>query len=579
MARSTVSRTRSRFVAALTGAIATIAMVVVTLVAPATPAEALSGSSFDPRYIISDDQFYDGNAMTAAEIQAFLNSMARPCTNSNCLNIVRTDTFSRAADRTVCGPYTGAAQETTAQIIFKVQQACGISAKVLLVTLQKEQGLITHSGPSDSRLGRAMGYACPDSAGGACDAQFYGLYNQIYKAAWQLKRYSTPDRWGTYYPGPPLAIAFHPNRACGVVGIAIRNNATAALYNYTPYVPNYAALGNLGGTGDACSSYGNRNFWYYYSSWFGSPTAVKPEVTTSRLTGLDRFDTSAKLSQERGGTPGGVVYITNGLNFPDALSAAPAAIYRDAPLLLVAPTFLPDSVRTELQRLAPSEIVVLGAEDSVSTEVYDELATLTTTISRVGGVDRYDTSRQLALGTFTSGATLAYLSTGEGFADALSAGPLAGAQSAPLILVPGSAETIDAETITTLTTLGVTKVIITGGPTTVSAGIEASLRSALPSITVERITGTHRFATASALISDVYTTADTVIIASGRKFPDALAGAALAGSMGVPLMITDPHCIFRANAQQIIDLGATNVIFLGGPDTLNASVMNFQNCD
>ena len=41
----------------------------------------------------------------------------------------------------------------------------------------------------------------------------------------------------------------------------IENRATAALYYYTPFTPNAAALANLGGTGDACLSYGNRNFW------------------------------------------------------------------------------------------------------------------------------------------------------------------------------------------------------------------------------------------------------------------------------------------------------------------------------
>jgi len=60
--------------------------------------------------------------------------------------------------------------------------------------------------------------------------------------------------------------------------VNVQNYATAALYNYTPYQPNAAALGNLYGTGDGCSSYGNRNFWVYYNDWFG-PTAGLPPVT------------------------------------------------------------------------------------------------------------------------------------------------------------------------------------------------------------------------------------------------------------------------------------------------------------
>ena len=236
---------------------------------------ALSGSQFDPGNIISDALFYDGNAMTQPQIQAFLASMVGSCTNANCLSALRVTTVSRAADRTVCGAYTGAANELASMIIYKVQQACGISAKVLLVTLQKEQGLITNRGPSATQIRIAMGYGCPDTA--PCDSQFYGFYNQVYKAAWQLKRYSTPDRWGSFQPGT-RSIGYHPNAACGARTVTIRNNATAALYNYTPYTPNAAALANLGGTGNSCSSYGNRNFWVFYNNWFGSTQAGQAQT-------------------------------------------------------------------------------------------------------------------------------------------------------------------------------------------------------------------------------------------------------------------------------------------------------------
>ncbi|MEO6115897.1 MAG: hypothetical protein ABIP33_05885, partial [Pseudolysinimonas sp.] len=192
-------------------------------------AEAFSGSDFQAGNIISDTQFYDSNAMTESEIQAFLSSKEGSCTNSNCLSVVRTNTFNRDADRTICTSYTGANGELASTIIFKVQQACGISARVLLVTLQKEQSLVTATGPTDSKLSRAMGYGCPDSANGACDSQFYGLYNQLYKAAWQFKRYSTPTPWGSYQPG---TVQILKKPGCDSLTVNIQNNATAALYNY-----------------------------------------------------------------------------------------------------------------------------------------------------------------------------------------------------------------------------------------------------------------------------------------------------------------------------------------------------------
>jgi hypothetical protein len=267
-----------------TAALAASILVGVGLTGAATPAQALSGADFDPGNIVSDQVFFNGGAMNEGQIQQFLDGQIGSCTNSNCMNVKRTDTSSRGADP-MCGAYQGAASESVARIIAKVGAACGINPQVLLVTLQKEQGLISGSaarGPSDARVERAMGYACPDSANGGCDPTYAGVYNQIYRAAWQFKRYANPAGTSNYFqqyaPGGNRTIQFNPSAACGSKTVFIRNQATANLYYYTPYTPNAAALANLNGTGDGCSAYGNRNFWVYFNSWFGSPTGDQRPV-------------------------------------------------------------------------------------------------------------------------------------------------------------------------------------------------------------------------------------------------------------------------------------------------------------
>src|SRR5690606_17679881 len=137
---------------------------------------------------ISDSQFFDNAAMTAVQVQSFLQAQIGSCSNSLCLNVYRQTTPSRAAD-SFCKAYAGASNESAATIIAKVQAACGVSAKALLVTLQKEQGLVTSRAPSSSKLRIAMGYGCPDTA--ACDSLYYGFFNQVYSAARQLQRYGT----------------------------------------------------------------------------------------------------------------------------------------------------------------------------------------------------------------------------------------------------------------------------------------------------------------------------------------------------------------------------------------------------
>ena len=253
------------------------------VVAQQDAAEAVVGSQFDAGNIISDEVFYNGNSMTETEIQSFLDAKIGNCQNSLCLNVYRADTPTIAAEE-YCSTYVGGPNESAAAIIYKVQRACNISAKVILVTLQKEQGLVTRTAPSDGILRKAMGMGCPDTS--VCDSQYYGYFNQVYAAARQLNRYNHGSF--TYFKvGQYTNLRWHPNAACGSSPVLIQNRATAALYYYTPYQPNAAALANLGGTGDGCSSYGNRNFWVYFSDWFGStqseagPDAIRAAAAVS----------------------------------------------------------------------------------------------------------------------------------------------------------------------------------------------------------------------------------------------------------------------------------------------------------
>ena len=236
--------------------------------------ESADARLFDPGNIISDSVFYDPATMDTAQVQAFLEREGASCTSSLCLKNLRQDTWTRAADR-YCGSYEGMAGERAAQIIAKVGRACGINPQVVLVMLQKEQSLVKTSAPTEEKLRKAVGYGCPDTA--PCDAQYYGFYNQLYNAAHRFQYYRAhPGSFG-HRVGVVNNVRYHPNTACGTVPVYIQNQATAGLYNYTPYTPNRAALDAGYGTGDGCSAYGNRNFYLYFTDWFGSTQASGEE--------------------------------------------------------------------------------------------------------------------------------------------------------------------------------------------------------------------------------------------------------------------------------------------------------------
>ncbi|MGA1835552.1 hypothetical protein VD659_01345 [Herbiconiux sp. 11R-BC] len=238
---------------------------------------AANASDFDPGNIISDANFFNGNAMSAGAVQNFLNAQVSSCRSGyTCLKDYTQSTYSRPSDA-MCNSYSGTANESAATIIAKVGQACNVSQSVLIVLLQKEQSLITDSWPSQSQYNSATGFACPDTA--PCDAEYTGFYNQVYKAAWQYKRYSNPPGTSAFFNWFPVGkysnVRYHPNAACGSSPVLIQNQATAGLYYYTPYQPNAVAMSNVyGGQSDGCSSYGNRNFWRLYTDWFGDPRGV-----------------------------------------------------------------------------------------------------------------------------------------------------------------------------------------------------------------------------------------------------------------------------------------------------------------
>ena len=154
------------------------------------------------------------------------------------------------------------------------------------------------------------------------------------------------------------------------------------------------------------------------------------DYAVTRISGANRYATSAAISSSAFGPPVDVAYIATGRNFPDALVGGPAAFAYDGPILLTDPTDLSPETMTELERLQPSRIVILGGTAVVSTVVEQSLATFAP-VTRIAGRDRYATAAATTKSLPTDADTV-YLTTGHNFPDALSATPLVG--SNPMLL-------------------------------------------------------------------------------------------------------------------------------------------------
>ncbi|MFB2555600.1 ExeM/NucH family extracellular endonuclease [Herbiconiux liangxiaofengii] len=296
-----------------------------------------------------------------------------------------------------------------------------------------------------------------------------------------------------------------------------------------------------------------------------------PEV--DRIAGADRFEVSVNLSKD--GFPDGAdsVYVTSGEVFPDALAAAPAATVDSGPILLTQNGVLPQAVRDEIVRLGAKNIVIVGGPATVSTAVETELKTLGT-VTRIGGADRYEVSRNVAKAAYPDGAPYAVLATGTSFADALSAGA-AVAGEAPVILVNGGQSKLDAATKALLTDLGVDKLVIVGGEASVSAGILADANTIAPT---ERLGGKDRYEASRNINAYFFDTADRVLLTTGLTFTDALSASAYAPRIDAPLFTIPGGCVPQETRDQITDLGATRVTVIGGEASVTKSVDDLAVC-
>ncbi|MDH6181903.1 cytochrome c [Microbacteriaceae bacterium SG_E_30_P1] len=300
-----------------------------------------------------------------------------------------------------------------------------------------------------------------------------------------------------------------------------------------------------------------------------------PDVVVDRIAGANRYEVAVNISQAAYPETAPVVYVASGENYPDALSAGPAAAFEGGPLLLVKPGELPAVIGAEIARLAPEKIVVVGGPASVDDDVFYELSGMAAETVRIAGANRFEVSRNVAQYAFGDEVPLAYIATGEKFPDALTAGGAAGSQDAPVILVRGSAADLDDATAALLADFGTTQTRVLGGSASVSPGVFSDIK-ALTAAT--RLGGADRYEAARAINADAFTSADRAFIATGLNFPDALAGSAWAAASASPMYVAPGSCITPGVLADLEMLGVTHVTLLGGEASLTPAVFALTPC-
>jgi putative cell wall-binding protein len=289
-----------------------------------------------------------------------------------------------------------------------------------------------------------------------------------------------------------------------------------------------------------------------------------------RWAGPDRYSTAAAISQATFSPGVAVAYVATSANFPDALAGGAAAA-GSGPILLVAQTGIPAATASELNRLKPGQIVVLGGTGAVSSQVQTQLGSYTSgSVIRLAGSDRYATAAAVSKAHFAPGVPIAYVATGLNFPDALAGGPAAATAGGPILLT--SPDVLPAATAAELERLEPNRIVVLGGSGVISDPVLNDLRTFAPK--VARVAGLDRYSTAAAVSSSVFSSGVPVVfVATGQNYPDALAGGTAAAVRGGPILLVTASFVPSATRAEILRLQPSEIIVLGGSGAVSDGVL------
>ncbi len=256
-------------------------------------------AAYDGSRLIDNNVFLDANSMNASQIQQFLVDKGAGLAN---LNFALTcgapsDTATMNAYAAVSAPCGQTIPASS--IIYYAARIYGVSPRVILSTMQKEQSLTTAVNPTSWQINQAMGYGCPDSTGCGASNFFYQIDNGTWALRYHYERANSNNTWWnsggnvcggtTIYRSTGLyagaTVTFKDDNGVGYATYTLANAATASFYCYTPHAYNNPqglyGLPTMGTSGMYYS--GSYNFVLWFERWFGLTTRLDAQSFINSL--------------------------------------------------------------------------------------------------------------------------------------------------------------------------------------------------------------------------------------------------------------------------------------------------------
>ncbi|VIH37067.1 N-acetylmuramoyl-L-alanine amidase [Clostridioides difficile] len=294
----------------------------------------------------------------------------------------------------------------------------------------------------------------------------------------------------------------------------------------------------------------------------------KTSAPITELTGSDRYETAVKISKEGWKNGSDKVVIINGDVSIDGIISTPLATTYNAPILLVEKNNVPNSVKSELKRLNPKDIIIIGDESSISKTTANQIkSTINATQTRLNGSNRYETSLLIAKEIDKNhDVEKVYITNANGGeVDALTIAAKAGQDKQPIILT--DKDSITDNTYKWLKSEDLQSAYFIGGPQMISTNVINKVNGITKdSVTNNRVYGADRHETNANVIKKFYTDdeLEAILVAKSDVLVDALAAGPLAANLKSPILITPKTYVSAYHKENLEAKSANKVYKIGG---------------
>ena len=301
----------------------------------------------------------------------------------------------------------------------------------------------------------------------------------------------------------------------------------------------------------------------------------QPKIGLTRLAGLNSVDTALEIAKANYTGQVSNVILATAENFPDALAGSVLAYKLNAPILLVGSseedqtkvtTYLKDYMNPK------GTVYILGGTAAVSKAVEGKItAGGFSQIRRLGGYDRYETALKIADELDLLTGTPIVLAYGENYPDALSISSAAAAMQYPILLVgnDGISDAVQKK----IAAINPIRVYIIGGQAVINSAVEnqVSELTSLGKGAIVRLNGVDRYETSLAVANYFKLSGQTVCVATGNNFPDALTGSVYGANSNAPIILTDINLSDKV-MNYLKTRKSTGVTIFGGEAVVNKAI-------